>query len=264
MSKNKNLPMRIFSVTGVSTSGKTTVVEELVREITKRGYSVGTVKSIGCGRDCESRHEKNCSSHQHDHENCFTIDTKGKNTYRHKEAGAKQVATWSKAETAIIYPYRMKLYELIDNYDFDFLIIEGGKMHPLPRITTGFSKENTNMLIGETTFAISGKIADEVDEISGIKTFRTYEDVGKLAEYVIEKVHSAIGYKDILGCKLCGMTCGEMNAKILKGEKTYTDCLRLYPEIEVNRDDEKLKVKLRRLLIQLDEKDYSPKIKIEL
>ena len=55
-------------------------------------------------------------------------------------AGAKQVATWSKAETAIIRPYRMKLYELIDNYDFDFLIIEGGKMEPLPRDVRGFTE----------------------------------------------------------------------------------------------------------------------------
>lgn len=256
--------MRIFSVTGVSTSGKTTVVEELVREITNRGYSVGTVKSIGCGRDCENRHDKDCSSHQHDENNCFTIDTKGKNTYRHKEAGAKQVATWSKAETAIIYPYRMKLYELIDKYDFDFLIVEGGKMHPLPRITTGFSKENTNMLIGETTFAISGKIADEVEELSGVKTFKTHEDVKELVDYIIEKVHPAIGYRDIEGCKLCGMTCGEMNEKILKGERKHTDCIRSYPKIKVNSEDPQLQEKLRKLLIQLDEEDFSPKIRIDL
>lgn len=256
--------MRVFSVTGVSTSGKTTVVEEIVRELSERGYFVGTAKSIGCGRGCENRHKKGCGTHQHDAEGCFTIDTKGKNTYRHKMAGAKQVATWSKAETAIIYPYRMKLYELIEKYDFDFLIIEGGKEHPIPRVTTGFSEENTDMLIGKTTFAISGKIADEVEELSGIKTFKTHEDVKELVNYIIEKVHPTIGYRDIEGCELCGMSCGEMNEKILKGERKYTDCIRSYPKIKVNSEDPQLQEKLRKLLIQLDEEDFSPRIKIEL
>lgn len=256
--------MRVFSVTGVSTSGKTTVVEELVRELTNRGYTVGTVKSIGCGRGCEIRHKENCSTHQHDENNCFTIDTKGKNTYRHKMAGAKQVATWSKAETAIIRPYRMKLYELIDNYDFDFLIIEGGKMEPLPRVVTGFTEENTEMIIGNTTFAISGKIADEVEEVNGIKTFKTHDDIERLVNHIIEKVQPAIGYKDEVGCKLCGMTCSEMNEKILKGEKTYTDCIRVYPKIEINSDNEHLKEKLRKLLIQLDEDEFLSNIKVEI
>ncbi|NLW43002.1 MAG: hypothetical protein GXY89_07705 [Tissierellia bacterium] len=264
MNKAINLPMRVFSVTGVSTSGKTTVVEELVRELTLRGYSVGTVKSIGCGRDCEIRHKESCSTHQYDDAQCFTIDTKGKNTHRHKMAGAKQVSTWSKAETAIIYPYRMRLHELIENYDFDFLIIEGGKNEPLPRIVTGFTEENTEMIIGNTTFAISGKIADKTKEINGIKTFRTHDDIVELVDYVIEKVHPTIGYKDEMGCRLCGMTCGEMNSKILNGEKVYTDCIREYPKIEVNSNDKDLKEKLRKLLVQLEEEDFLAKIKIKL
>ncbi|NLD17541.1 MAG: hypothetical protein GX666_08180, partial [Tissierellia bacterium] len=147
---------------------------------------------------------------------------------------------------------------------FDFLIIEGGKNEPLPRIVTGFTEENTEMIIGNTTFAISGKIADKTKEINGIKTFRTHDDIVELVDYVVEKVHPTIGYKDEMGCRLCGMTCGELNAQILQGKKNYMDCKRIYPEIEINSENHILKEQLRKLIIQLGEEEFSSKIKIEM
>ena len=120
------------------------------------------------------------------------------------------------------------------------------------------------MIIGNTTFAISGKIADEVEEVNGIKTFKTHDDIERLVNHIIEKVQPAIGYKDEVGCKLCGIPCSEMNEKILTGEKTYTDCIRAYPKIEINSDNEHLKEKLRKLLIQLDEDEFLSNIKVEI
>lgn len=237
--------MKVFSVTGVSGSGKTTVVEEVTRELTKRGYSVGTIKSIGHGRGHSTYDNKE-----------FTIDTEGKNTYRHRVAGSKQVTSWAKSETAIIYQYRMALYELIVKYDFDYLIVEGGKQYLMPRITTGDSVENTELSISDTTFAVSGKIAEEVESVSGIKAFKTYGDTKELVDLIIQKVHHTVGYRDEVGCKLCGMTCGQMNAEILIGEKCYTDCVRMYPNVEIESDDEELKESLRKLLVGLDEKQF--------
>jgi molybdopterin-guanine dinucleotide biosynthesis protein B len=37
--------MRVFAVAGYSSTGKTTLVEALIRELTRRGYSVSTIKS---------------------------------------------------------------------------------------------------------------------------------------------------------------------------------------------------------------------------
>lgn len=62
----------ILSIVGRSKVGKTTFLEKLVPEIKNRGYRVGTIK-----------HDA------HDH---FEIDHEGKDTWRHREAGAQVVA----------------------------------------------------------------------------------------------------------------------------------------------------------------------------
>jgi molybdopterin-guanine dinucleotide biosynthesis protein MobB len=72
----------LIAVVGGKRSGKTTAVEALVNGLVKHGYKVATVKHVS---------EKN-----------FTIDTQGKDTWRHARAGAKIVATVSANEIAVI------------------------------------------------------------------------------------------------------------------------------------------------------------------
>lgn len=261
--KEIKLPMRVFSVVGVSRSGKTTVVEELTKELTKRGYNVGTVKSIGCGRGCEAHTSGRCDGTNHHPKYGFTIDSTGKNSFRHKDAGSKQVTTWAKSETAILRPYQMELFEIIDNYELDFLIVEGGRRYPLPKITTGSDIENTNKRMTDMTFAISGKIADEESEIKNIKTFKTFEEIEKLADLVEEKVFPTIGFKDVLGCNMCGSNCKTLSFKILNGEKSYLDCKRQYPEIESNSQDEELIEKMKNQIVKIKTGNIPEKIKIE-
>ena len=63
--------MKICTIVGVRKSGKTTTVTGLIKELKKRGYRVGTVKSVFCPE--------------------FTLDTSDSNTWRHREAGADLV-----------------------------------------------------------------------------------------------------------------------------------------------------------------------------
>jgi molybdopterin-guanine dinucleotide biosynthesis protein B len=72
----------IIAVLGSKESGKTTTIEALTRELTRRGYKVAAVKHIP--------------------EKDFTIDKKGKDTWRFAEAGAKTVISISPKEIAII------------------------------------------------------------------------------------------------------------------------------------------------------------------
>ena len=62
--------MKIYGVIGYKNAGKTTLVERLVTEFTGRGLRVSTVK------------------HAH---HSFDLDQPGKDTYRHRTAGAEQV-----------------------------------------------------------------------------------------------------------------------------------------------------------------------------
>jgi molybdopterin-guanine dinucleotide biosynthesis protein B len=63
--------MQAIAVVGTKKSGKTTTIENLTRELTKRGYKVAAIKHIP--------------------EPDFTIDTTGKDTWRYAQAGAKTI-----------------------------------------------------------------------------------------------------------------------------------------------------------------------------
>ncbi len=77
--------MRIYGVTGWKNSGKTTLVERLVAEIAGRGFTVSTVK------------------HAH---HSFDVDQPGKDSYRHREAGATEVLLASRNRWALMHELR--------------------------------------------------------------------------------------------------------------------------------------------------------------
>ena len=71
----------IISIVGKSDSGKTTLIEKLVPELTRRGYRVATVKHDVHG---------------------FEVDREGKDSWRHKQAGAHTVVISSPQKIALI------------------------------------------------------------------------------------------------------------------------------------------------------------------
>ncbi len=102
---------RIIGVAGFKNAGKTTLVERLVTELTGRGYRISTVK------------------HAH---HSFDIDHEGRDSFRHRKAGAAQVAIVSRARWAIVNELRAdpepSLEEILAKLDpCDLVIIEGYK-----------------------------------------------------------------------------------------------------------------------------------------
>lgn len=260
LKKNKSKSMRVFNVVGYSSSGKTTLVESIVSELKSRDYSVGTVKSISCGsKGCAHRNVP--CSHGEENNHRFSIDTKGSDTNRHKVAGADQIASWAVGETAIIRDRKLKLYELIENFDLDFLIIEGGKNLSLPRVITGIEKKDLDAVWSNQIVGISGKIADSITEYKDVKTYKTYEEINKLVDRIEELVYPTIGHKDCLGCSMCNMTCKELGELIFQGERSSNDCKRRYPDIEIDKPE--FKEEVQKLLYKLDSGNL-PKLNIEI
>jgi molybdopterin-guanine dinucleotide biosynthesis protein B len=74
--------MKAIAIVGSKNSGKTTTIEILTKELTKRGYKIAAVKHIL---------EPN-----------FTIDTKGKDTWRFAQSGAKTIVSVASSEIATI------------------------------------------------------------------------------------------------------------------------------------------------------------------
>lgn len=158
---------RVVAVSGVHHSGKTTVVELIVDELVRRGYTVGTVKSI--------------------HRDGFSIDTPGSNTHRHRAAGASMVTAVSDGETAVMMMRRADYEEIIAWYDTDWVIIEGARSAPYPRIVCARAEPDVEERFDRHTFAICGPFADgaAVAEWRGVPVIDArlrYKEVVDLAE----------------------------------------------------------------------------------
>lgn len=104
--------MKVVGFAGFSGSGKTTLVEQLIPALKRRGQRVSIVK------------------HAH---HSFDIDHPGKDTHRHREAGAFEVVVASDRRLALIrefeQPARMSVHHLLaELYDgVDWVLVEGFK-----------------------------------------------------------------------------------------------------------------------------------------
>lgn len=104
----------IIAIVGKSNSGKTTLMEKLISQLTEKGFKVGSVK--------------------HAHEG-FEMDRKGKDSWRHKQAGAFATLVLYAQKAALIKDDPRSHVEKIDDYlnDMDIVLVEGMK-------TSDFSK----------------------------------------------------------------------------------------------------------------------------
>ena len=111
--------MNVVGFAGYSGSGKTTLVEQLIPVLKMRGLRVSVVK------------------HAH---HSFDIDRPGKDTYRHREAGAFEVVVASSSRFALMrefeQPVGMSVHQMIaELYDgVDWVLVEGFKDSDLLKI----------------------------------------------------------------------------------------------------------------------------------
>lgn len=110
--------MRIFGLAGWSGSGKTTLLVALLPRLTARGLRVSTVKHV-----------------HHD----IDLDRPGKDTFRHREAGATEVVMASTRRWALMRELRDADEPSADALiarmaPVDLVLIEGFKAHPHPKI----------------------------------------------------------------------------------------------------------------------------------
>ncbi|MDD9302423.1 MAG: molybdopterin-guanine dinucleotide biosynthesis protein B [Desulfobacter sp.] len=106
---------QILLIVGKSNAGKTTLAEKLIHELKKRSYTIGSVK------------------HTHDR---FDFDKKGKDSWRHKKAGADAALVITDSRVALVKDDSRKPIEKMQDYlgGMDLILVEGFKRQAQPKI----------------------------------------------------------------------------------------------------------------------------------
>jgi molybdopterin-guanine dinucleotide biosynthesis protein MobB len=137
--ESKNIP--VISIVGESDTGKTTLIEKIIPELTRRGFRVATVKH-----------------HAHN----FEIDHEGKDSWRHKQAGSCLTVLSSPRRVAVVEDVEKDhdIAELRDMYirNVDIILTEGFKRNSHPKIEVFRADRNKDLISrgDENLLAVAG------------------------------------------------------------------------------------------------------------
>lgn len=161
--------MKVFGIVGWKNAGKTGLMERLVTEITSRGFSVSTIK------------------HAH---HSFDVDHAGKDSHRHRVAGAHEVLLASGNRFALMHELRgddePTLAQLLNKLSpVDLVLIEGYKRDDHAK-AEAHRAETGNPLIAvddPTIKAIASDVPLDFD-----RPVFDLNDTGAVADFILEQV----------------------------------------------------------------------------
>jgi molybdopterin-guanine dinucleotide biosynthesis protein B len=162
---------KIFGIAGWKNSGKTGLAVRLVTEFTGRGYSISTIKHA-----------------HHD----FDIDKVGADSFRHREAGAHEVALVSGTRYAIMHEMRgapePSFEEILARLaPCDLILIEGYKREPIPKIEARRIAAANREPLAPHDPHIVAIAADHAVEDTGLLVF-DLDDTLAIADFIAAKV----------------------------------------------------------------------------
>lgn len=160
------LPFNVFGIVGWKNSGKTTLLEVLIREIVARGYRVSTVK------------------HAH---HAFDIDVPGKDSYRHREAGAHEVIVASRQRWALMHELRdaeePELSSLLAHLGpCDLVLIEGFKSEDHPKIEV-LREMGPEGRIADSDITVRAIVTQDA-KLAGSHQFLALDDIGAIVDFI--------------------------------------------------------------------------------
>jgi molybdopterin-guanine dinucleotide biosynthesis protein MobB len=161
--------MKVYGVVGYKNAGKTGLMERLVTEITGRGFSVSTLK------------------HAH---HSFDVDHPGKDSYRHRQAGARQVLLSSRARWALMTELHDEqeppLAELLTRLDpVDLILVEGYKRDSHAKIEA-YRGVTGNPLIAREDTTIRAIASDTALDVA--QPVFDLNDTAAIANFILSEV----------------------------------------------------------------------------
>lgn len=157
----------VFGVVGWKNSGKTTLMARLVEEFTRRGYAVSALK------------------HAH---HSFDIDQPGRDSYRFREAGARQVALVSPRRWALMHELRGQEKPALEDVlshigPCDLILVEGYKRSPFPKIEARSARSLTREPLSDDDPNIVAIAAEDGPEPGALPRF-DIGDISGIADFI--------------------------------------------------------------------------------
>lgn len=158
--------MKVFGIAGYSGSGKTTLLEKLIPQFTARGLKVSVIKHAHHG---------------------FDIDRPGKDSYRHREAGASEVLLSCNDRWALMHERRdesdVTLDELLARLaPCDLVLIEGFKQEPVPKLEVYRPENGKQPLFPERSDIVA--VATDAEIATSLPRL-ALDDVAAIAGFVM-------------------------------------------------------------------------------
>jgi molybdopterin-guanine dinucleotide biosynthesis adapter protein len=159
--------MRVFGLAGWSGSGKTTLMTALIPELVSRGITVSTIK------------------HAH---HSFDIDKPGKDSWRHRQAGAREVMIASRQRWALMHELRgapePSLDELLQRMTpVDLVIVEGFKHYNHPKIEVYRPALGKPLLHPDDPFVVA--VASDGPPAKFSRPWLPLSDAGAIANFIL-------------------------------------------------------------------------------
>ena len=161
------MTQRVFGITGWKNSGKTTLTEKLVAELTRRGWKVSTVK------------------HAH---HAFDVDKQGADSFRHRQAGASEVAVVSGRRWALMHELRGEDEPTLEMVlgrlaPCDLVLVEGYKRENHSKIETRRTGARDTTPLSASDPTIMAIAADHAVADSTLPVFGL-DAIGVIADFI--------------------------------------------------------------------------------
>jgi molybdopterin-guanine dinucleotide biosynthesis protein MobB len=183
----------ILGFYGHSNSGKTTIIEGLVRKLKAKGYTVAVIK--------------------HTMHRGFQLDSEGTDSWRHRKAGAEAVGLISESEAALLLPRENRLEKVIELVqrasEPDVTFIEGFKHSGIEKVAVG----DMEKLPGTVMRCYAKKPLT-------LRRLEAWVDNRLRMERVLRELPG-------INCGKCGLNCARLALAVSSGKRRLSDCVNL-------------------------------------